>query len=242
MCKKGLLLGLLLLGALLTATACSAFVTRGSGNLVTETRQVSNFDRIELSGSGEVIVTQGGSETLSIETDDNVMKHVKAEVEGGTLKLGFKDGTYTISPSQLVFYVGVDDLSGLTISGSGDIESDLLDTSRLTVKVSGSGAVLISALAAGEVNANISGSGEIYLAGEAAAQDVTISGSGNYLAGDICTAVVTVSVSGSGDATVCATESLDLTISGSGSINYYGQPTVNSRGSGSGTISSMGEK
>ena len=61
--------------------------------MITETRQVSNFDSIELSGSGDVIVTQGGSESLAIETDDNVMKYVKAEVEGRTLKLGFEEGT-----------------------------------------------------------------------------------------------------------------------------------------------------
>ncbi len=66
--------------------------------MITETREVSNFDSISLSGSGEVIVTQGGSESLAIETDDNVMEHVKAEVRCGTLNLSLEDVLTSISP------------------------------------------------------------------------------------------------------------------------------------------------
>ena len=241
MCKKRYLLVLLLLVAILTVTACTSII-KGSGNLITETRQVSNFDRIALSGLGEVIVTQGGSESLSIETDDNVMKHVKVEVKNGTLTLGFEEGFNLIAPSRLIFHVGVDDLTGLTISGSGDVESDMVKTDRLDVNVSGSGDVQIADLKASEVKAKISGSGEIELAGEAAAQDVTMSGSGKYLAGDLCSESVKVSVSGSGDATVCVTGTLDSTISGSGSVNYYGRPSINSSASGSGKINNLGEK
>lgn len=241
MYKKRLLSFLLLLGVILTVTACTSIV-RGSGDLITETRQVSNFDRIVLSGSGDVIVTQGGSESLTIETDDNVMEHVRAEVENGELQLGFEPGVNIVSYTRLVFNVGVDDLIGLAISGSGDIESDSVETDDLAVSISGSGDVQIADLTAGEVRANISGSGEIYLSGDAAAQDVSISGSGKYLAGDLCSESVEVGVSGSGDATVCANETLDVHVSGSGSVNYYGRPSINTSGSGSGSINNLGEK
>jgi hypothetical protein len=241
MYKKRFIVVLLTLAVLLTVTACSGLI-RGSGNLITETRQVSNFDSIELSGSGEVTIIQGGSESLTVETDDNVMEHVKAEVESGTLKLGFKEEINWISPTQLIFNVGVDDLTGLAISGSGDIETDVLETDRLDAAISGSGDIQISDLTAGEVKARISGSGEIYLVGEVSAQDVAISGSGKFLSGDVCSASVKVTISGSGDATVCATETLDANISGSGSVSYYGRPSVNTSGSGSGSINNLGEK
>lgn len=242
MCKKRFLIVLLLLVTALAISACNARIIRGSGDLITETRQVSNFDRITLSGSGEVIVIQGGSESLTIETDGNIMEHIKAEVEGGTLRLGFEEGYNLISPTRLIFSVGVDDLTGLTISGSGDFESDQIETSRLEATVSGSGDVQITDLSASEVVARISGSGEIDLAGDVAVQDITISGSGKYLAGDICSQSVRITVSGSGDATVCANDTLDITISGSGSVNYYGRPSINSTGSGSGRINNLGEK
>jgi hypothetical protein len=238
----------LLLAAIFTVTACNAGVRviRGSGNVITEDRQVTNFDRIALEGSGEVIVTQGGGESLTVETDDNVMEHVKTEVEGGTLKLGLVTGIPTgvnvQSTTRLIFYVGVDDLSGLSISGSGDIEAETIETERLDASISGSGKVQIFNLAAGDMNADISGSGEVDLAGgETNEQDISISGSGKYLAGELCSAVVTVSVSGSGEATVCATESLEADISGSGNVNYYGRPSINTSGSGSGQLNNLGE-
>lgn len=246
--KKGLLILLPGLTLILAIIACNAGlrVIQGSGNVVTETRPVSNFDSIVLSGSGEVIITQGGSESLTIETDDNVMEHVKAEVEGGTLKLGLVTGRPTgvniQSTSRLVFYVGVDDLSGLDTSGSGEIEADRIKTGNLDLSVSGSGAIQIADLIANEVKADISGSGEIGLVGEADAQDVNVSGSGIYQAGEVCSAEVNVSVSGSGNATVCATESLDASVSGSGTIDYYGNPlSTNTSESGSGSVNNLGE-
>jgi hypothetical protein len=242
MCKKRLFLVLLLLVAILVVTACNASIIKGSGDLITETRQVSNFDSIDLSGSGEVIVTQGGSESVTIETDDNVMEHVKAEVVGGTLQLGFEEGLNLIDHTRLIFTVGVDDLESLEISGSGDIESDMIETTRLDVTISGSGDVQIDDLMADEVKAKISGSGEIDLAGEAATQDVTISGSGKYRAGDLRSESVEVNIGGSGDATVWATETLVTDISGSGSVDYYGKPSVSTSGSGSGDITGLGEK
>jgi len=246
--KKKLALILLLLVVILAVIACNAGVrvTQGSGNVITEARQVREFDRINLNGSGEVIITQGGSESLSIETDDNVMEHVKAEVEGGVLELGLVTGIQTgvniQSYSRLVFYVGVDDLTGLTISGSGEVESDRIETGRLDATVSGSGGIRIAELIASEVKAEIGGSGEIDLAGEVSAQDVSIGGSGQYLGGDLCSESVKVSVGGSGDATVCATETLDADVSGSGSVNYYGSPAISTSDSGSGKINSLGEK
>ena len=243
MSKKRSFLVLLLLGAMLTVTACSTRIIYGSGDLIQETRQVSNFDSISLSGSGEVIVTQGGSESLSIETDDNVIEYIEAEVEGGTLKLGFKNRVNIISTTKLVFYVGVDDLTSLKISGSGDFEADRIEADRLEVDVSGSGDVQISDLIASEVSAEISGSGEIDLTGEVDAQEIKVSGSGKYLGGDLCSESVKVGVSGSGNATVCATERLDSSTSGSGSVNYYGQPaSVNTSGSGSGKTNNLGDK
>jgi predicted small secreted protein len=248
MCKKRYLIFLLLL-AIFTVTACNfkARVIQGSGNVITEARQVSNFDSVDLSGSGQVIVTQNGSESLSVETDDNVMEYVKAEVEGGTLKLGLVTGTQTgvniQSFSRLVFYVGVDNLKSLTVSGSGSVKSSRVKTDSLEAKVSGSGGIQIADLSTGEVKADISGSGKIDLAGNVTGQQITIGGSGNYLGGDLCGESVKVSVSGSGNGTVCATERLDADVSGSGSVNYYGQPSsINRSSSGSGKIISLGEK
>jgi predicted small secreted protein len=242
MYKKSLALFLLLLVVILLVTACNLNAIRGSGNLVTEARDVSGFDGIALSGSGEVIITQGEGESLTIETDDNIMEHIKAEVSGGTLNLGFEEGVNLVSATRLVFTVGVDELKSVSIAGSGDIESDMIVTDRFDATIGGSGDVLIPALTADTVEAKIGGSGEIDLGGEAAAQDVNIGGSGSYRGGDLRGELVKVSIGGSGNAIVWATDSLETDISGSGSVSYYGRPSVSTDNSGSGDVTSLGEK
>jgi hypothetical protein len=227
--------------AILVVTACSA-VVNGSGNLVAETREVSGFDRIDLEVPGDLTIIQGAGESLTIETDDNVMKHVQTEVRGGTLYLSFKRGYSLTDPTRLAFTVGVDDLSGVSVSGSGGIDAERLATDGLEIDVSGSGTVRIGNLTAESLTMSISGSGEVDLAGEVATQNIDISGSGEYQAGDLASESIEIDISGSGNATVWASEILDTSVSGSGTVNYYGRPAVNSSDSGSGEITGLGEK
>ena len=70
-----LLAGMLLLA--LTLGACSITiptigVTQGSGTQKTETRSVSGFTRVTLSGIGTLNIQQTGTESLTITTDDNI--------------------------------------------------------------------------------------------------------------------------------------------------------------------------
>lgn len=216
--KNRVFVGLLVMVVILLG-ACN--VVRGSGDMVSESRNVSNFDSISLSGSGDLIVHQEGEESLTIETDDNIMGHITSEVRGGTLHLGSEDFT-SVSPTRLIFTVGVDDLTGLSVSGSGTINADGIQTDRLDVRVSGSG--------------------DLELEGEATSQEIDISGSGTYRGGNLLSETADISVSGSGDVTVWATDSLDVSVSGSGSVGYYGDPSVNASTSGSGSVNNLGEK
>jgi len=219
-------------------------IVRGSGDLVTESREVSNFDRVDLSGAGEVRITQGASESLTVETDDNIMQYVSTQVRGGTLVIGLDtQGLQAVTATKLLFTLNLVNLEGVSISGSGSVLADAIDTDTLEVDVSGSGDLRIDSLTAGKTDVQISGSGEVELAGESPDQDVRISGSGKYHGKDLQGESVRANVSGSGNATVWVTGSLDASVSGSGSVDYYGDPPmVNSSESGSGTINSRGAK
>ena len=87
--NKKMLLPLVLIMFLLSA--CNA--VRGSGDVVTETRAVSGFDQVSLSGQGELIVTQGDQESLEIEAEDNIIAVIETEVRGNTLYIGIKENT-----------------------------------------------------------------------------------------------------------------------------------------------------
>jgi hypothetical protein len=91
---------------MLLVSACGIAPVFGSGKIVTETRQVSGFDKVSVSGGGELIIIQDGTESVTVETDDNLMQYLVAEVRGGTLDLYLeKDHMTNLRPSKLVFTV-----------------------------------------------------------------------------------------------------------------------------------------
>ena len=218
-------------------------VIHGSGNVVTENRPVSDFNRVSLTGVGEVIITQGEEESLTVEADDNLMRYIKTEVKFGTLILGFTDEVKNknIRPSeQIKFNLSVKDISGLDISGAGDVNAASLDTDRLEIVVGGAADVSISSLTAEGLVVHLNGAGNVELAGQVAQQNVEINGFGAYHAAKLESQTAIVEVNGAGSATLWATDTLDVRIPGAGSVAYYGSPSVTKKITGVGMIISRG--
>ena len=256
---------LLLVLFFIPALACSTIIpgsVKGSGNLETQTFNVSNFDRVRLDGFGDVYIEQGDRESLSVQTDDNLLPYLDIKVSGNELQLSVKPNS-NLNPSQSITYnLTVKDLSRITlngsgkfylspvqsdsmdiaVNGSGDINIDDLATGKLSMALNGSGNIAIDKLSASSTDASINGSGDIKLAGEAPTQEISFNGSGNYLAGDLKSESAEISIPGSADITVWVTDTLKAHIDGSGTVRYYGKPTVDQNGNGSGKLVSLGEK
>ena len=120
------IIGLLAIGLLLT-TACGLRTIQGSGDVVTESRDVSGFNSVSLSGIGRAIITQGDEESLTIEADDNLMEYITSEVRDGTLELGFTDNVRFDPIPSIVFRVNVNDLKALESVGVGALEMEKLN-------------------------------------------------------------------------------------------------------------------
>ena len=207
-------LALALFAVVLLLAACS--VTRGSGQLATESRAVSGFSKIDLSGGGELTIQKTGTESLSISAEDNLLPRLTSEVSNDTLILGTKPNT-TILPQQPITYtVTVRDLTGVAVSGSGNIRVPDLTTTALSISISGSGTITVN--------------------GTVDDQDLEISGSGGYEAAQLTSKTVKADISGSGTASVLATNVLDVEISGSGTLTYSGNPQIEQEISGSGKL------
>ena len=199
---------------LLSATACS--ITKGSGQITTETRQVAGFTKVELSGTGELTIERTGTESLTISAEDNILPLLTSEVSGDALVLGTKPNTEIVPSKPITYSLTVKDLTGLSVSGSGSVRASDLTTDSLTTKISGSGTITTS--------------------GTVGAHDLDISGSGGYRAEQLMSKTVKARISGSGNASVLVSDTLDVTISGSGTLTYSGDPKVTQEISGSGKL------
>jgi hypothetical protein len=217
-------------------------VVTGSGEVVTRDFPVSGFDAVRLESIGELTITQGETESLSIEAEDNILDALEVQVYGDTLVLG-SHFFASITPTKTIRYtLTVKDLSKLELAGLGDITMQGLETGRLDLDISGSGDLKLSDLKAENVNATISGLGSVELAGQASSLDIDLSGSGNCTAGDLSVQDVQIDISGLGDAVVWASNSLEIRISGAGGLKYYGTPRINQEISGLGSIKSLGDR
>lgn len=105
--------------------------------MITESRDVSGFDEIVVLGSGEVVVDIDGSESLTIEAEDNIIPLLTTEVRGGRLELSVESNT---SPTVEVKYsITAAALVGVSIAGSGDVTVVDIDADSFAVEISGSG-------------------------------------------------------------------------------------------------------
>ena len=247
--------------AISTLTSCHLTpAVHGSGQILEVQRQVSGFHGVEVSGSGQVIVTHGDYEALRIECDDNLLPHIESTVTDGILHIGFEDGNWR--PSERVIYrvtgpefsafrirgsadlvcpsmqgEGVD----LTLSGSGTARIGTVAAKTVDVVTSGSGRAWIEELTAEDAYIRISGSGKVSVAdGEVHRIEAKNSGSGDLEMPDVRTTNATVRISGSGTADLWAEEALSARISGSGVVGIRGDPQIDLRVSGSGSVHKLG--
>jgi hypothetical protein len=195
-------------------------VVKGSGNVMTETREVSGFDTISLQGMGNVIVDQTGSESLQISADDNFFPYLVTEVRGHTLYLGTSreaEGVVFSNVTDLTFHVNAAALEAIELAGAGSFEVNDLDTETWQVTVPGAGSVTVS--------------------GRTREQTVRLDGASGYTAENLDSNVATIVTNGAGMAVVRVNDELDVTVNGLGKVEYIGNPVVKEQINGLGFVS-----
>jgi hypothetical protein len=134
----------------LASLACNATFglgngVRGSGNIETESRPVSDFDEIDVCCGMQLELTQGQEETLDIEADDNILPEIVSTVSGRKLAVRYKNepGLGGYRPSQPVrVRVSVIDIRAITVSGGGRLEAEPIATSDISIDLSGGSSIL----------------------------------------------------------------------------------------------------
>ena len=215
---------------------CGMEKIQGSGNVETQVREVEEFTRIHLKGTGRIFLSQGHIRKISITTDDNILPIIKTIVNNNTLNISHE--SISLKPTTLEYNLSVPIINGVTISGSGDvIGQSNFNTDSFEAVIKGSGDMNL-VIDAKRLVADIRGSGSIDFTGSTEEFQVSIKGSGDIRARNLEAKNAVVVISGSGDCRLKAAESLQATIKGSGDVVYRGRPRVESHIKGSGSVKS----
>ncbi|HEY5573753.1 MAG TPA: head GIN domain-containing protein [Anaerolineales bacterium] len=203
--KKYPLIQILLM--VLLVTSCSARIMRGSGNTITETRQVSGFDQVSVCCGMQLVVAQGSAEALEIQADDNLLPEITSVVAGDELVIEFQDSFLETSyrPSQPVqVFVTVQSIEGLDVSGGGRLETRNLRADDLEVNLSGgSRGDFEGVVASGQVVVEVSGGGRLQAEQiETSSLALNLSGGSEAMIADLEAETLILDNSGGGNALI----------------------------------------
>jgi hypothetical protein len=212
---------------------------------ISENRDVSGFKAIDFRTLGKVNILPGDVESLNVSGPDNLVPEIITEVSNETLIIRTKENI-NINPlsgeNPLTFTIVVKELTGLDVSGLGDVQLETLSTPSFSINMSGAGKILSNQLTTDSLNIDLSGLGGVEINGEAVQTNIDVSGAGSVDAPDLKIQTANVNISGLGSVTVWVTDQLTGDISGGGSVSYYGNPQTNTSSTGLGQFKSLGDK
>jgi len=209
----------------------------GNGVMVTSERDVSRFERIQISGSATVNYHASQEYRAVVTVDSNLEEYTRVYTEGDTLKIGTRNRkSYSFTNYTVDVYCPK--LNAVSASGSVRFNGmDKINTSTFDLGISGS-AKINGTFECNKFNADISGSSEIAVSGSAQEMSISVSGSVTFSGQEFQTGNADINLSGSGRIQIWVLDYLKARMSGSGRVTYRGNPKINYTGSGSGRLES----
>jgi hypothetical protein len=202
---------------------CENKCIEDSGNHVSRTASLKNFDKIKVEGAIKLVMTQDSSYKLQVDADSNIIAYVKADVSGAELKVKLDYDQYCGGDS-IVVRVGIGELKGLELDGAvkvvgegrifaGDVDLSFAGTSDVQLELS-----------AAKVTTRVSGVSKIALTGQAGVHELKINGTAKLDAFDFVVGVYNIDIDGTGKANINVLNELKVKTSGSSEIYYKGNP------------------
>lgn len=204
----------------------------GSGTIISQMRDIADFDRIRLGSEGRVTVAHGDAAALTIAVDDNLQQYLETSVSGGVLAIATAEGVDIAPTEPPEFRIVATSIMGIDLDGAGSIDVDAVGGDRFAVGLASAGDITIRSATVGELTVAVTGD----------RQDATVAGVGVYDAAELESRHADIAAAGAGEATVWVSDILDADVADSGSISYFGEPTVTQDISDLGTVIPLGPK
>lgn len=227
----------LILSFVLVQTEALAQQLHGNGKVETQTRTVSGFKGIKSSGGYQIEVKLGAEESVRLEAEENLLDHIKTEVEDGVLHIYNSKGMNT--NKGLKAYVTVKELNHVDISGGVKIVgTSTFEANQFILDLSG-GSRITLALKAKELKADMSGGSKGTLSGSVNSFLLDASGASHIDATELVSNKAEVEASGASKVKVNATDKLGIKASGAASVYYKGDPNISPVASSTARISKL---
>jgi hypothetical protein len=194
--------------------SCNFRQVSGSGNIITQTRDLDDFSSIDVSGVFRVEATAQKDFGVEVQADDNLEQYIKTEVRGGVLHIEAEK----------------------RLKSSGPILVRVFAPNFENVEASGATNVSVKDLRSDRLGLDTSGASKISVQGSASEFNIKVSGASNVDAGELTAANAKVNASGASKVTINVSNHLDADASGASRIFYFGSPNVSQKTSGASSV------
>lgn len=203
-----------IIGAVALALSGCDFGIRGNGHVVNDTRAVPDFTEVFASG-GLRLEWQPGSPSVTIRTDENLLRHIDVSAHDGELHIRTHD---ELRPTHhIVVTMSSPALHGASLQGAVRLTANNLAGPKFYVQARGAS--------------------DLHLAGSVDEFLVELTGASDLKARDLHTKTTEITARGASSAAVTVSDTLRVSITGAGSVGYYGNPTtVEKHVTGAGSI------
>ena len=175
---------------------------KGSGNVVSEKRDVSEFRSVEVGGMFVVEITAQKDFGIEVEADDNLLPLIKTEVDGETLKIETDKKFSTSSPIRV--RISAPDIENLDISGASKVSVVNLNNDSFRIESSGASKIISE--------------------GQTVNLTVNMSGASRFDGEKLRSENASIDASGASHASVFVSGDLKTDLSGASKLVYFGNP------------------
>ncbi|MDP9187187.1 MAG: DUF2807 domain-containing protein [Verrucomicrobiota bacterium] len=201
-------------GLILLAAGCRWGGIMGNGHIVTDTRSVSDFSEIEADG-GFQIEWRSGPPSLSITTDENLLRHIDNRNVDHRLRLHSRGNLWATH--------------GVKVAVSSP--------TRLGAKLTGAARLTAKQLSGHSFAIESTGAAKVMLDGNVDELVTDMTGASRLEAESLQTKTAEISSTGASHAEVAVSDTLKVSITGAGKVIYSGNPpTIEKHITGAGSI------
>lgn len=223
-------------------TALTAITTLTAGAQVTETREAQNVNALEVKNGIEVVLTQGTTPQVKVESANaGMLYNIATEFKKGTLKIYLKNAEGTLGAVKV--YVTEAALKEITVtngasvklngalnqealklylSGGASFTGEVNTTASFNVKAS-TGAVFRGIVHSGNFDTDVTSGAVVKVVGTAANANV-YSNAGTLQGGKLVTEKAMVTARNGATVFVNTTERIQTDTDAASTITYYGEP------------------
>lgn len=195
---------------------------KGDGNVISEERNVSDFNEIHASRGLDVYLTQGNSERVTVEADGNLHEIITVEVINGILEISTEENIGSASSKKVL--VTFKYLSRIVATSGSDVFSTNTLTGNSLELETNSGSDLKLDINVQSLTCSATSGSDLEVSGKTSKLKAEANSGSDIDARDLLAESSTVNASSGASVTVNTSKELIAKANSGGDVTYYGNP------------------